>query len=597
MNRGPDCSYKNANTGKIIEKLFRSTLLVLIISTITTMMGTLIDGMIISKFLGSAAIAGMGIGGAYTNMITVLSAGIAAGTQNLIGGEIGKGKLKEANALLGLSAVMIITLSLAVMILTNAFPRPVSLIFGVSESMPEVQQAAMDYIQGFSFGLPAVFGVAVLTPVMQLDSDRKRAVHSVIVLSVANIAGDLLNIFVFKGGMLWMGITTSIAYWTGFAVLLLHFRRKEAALRIRFSPVCFRDSLRIFADGFPVAFMKLGTMLRTLVFNNISTLAGGAIGLAANTIIANLTAVLSCFPKGYGSSVLTIGGMLHGEEDRSGLKNLLRASFRTGSIISGAVMLLLLAAAPYIAMLYTSPSAEEYAMVVAGIRWYGLSMIPYSFSTILINYYHSTHRIHLANILNFSDTFLFMAVCALALFRQIGINAIWFAYFGGKILVLIFIFIIVSIHNRHPALRMDDYLLLRDDYDVPDEQKIDITVTTMEEVISLSERAEAFCLRNGIEERKSVMTGLFIEEMVGSVVTHGFNGKDDQYVDVRVICKGDEVTIRLRDNCDRFDVKEYYRTVSGSDVSSSLGISTVMRIARDVRYVNAMKLNCLIIRV
>ena len=72
-------------------------------------------------------------------------------------------------------------------------------------------------------------------------------------------------------------------------------------------------------------------MLRTVVFNNIAAMAGGTLGLAANTIVGNMTAVLSCFPKGYGSSVLTIGGMLHGEEDRGGLKNLLRASFRIQS--------------------------------------------------------------------------------------------------------------------------------------------------------------------------------------------------------------------------------------------------------------------------
>lgn len=99
MNRRSDSGFENVHTGRIIEKLFRSTLLVLIISTFTTMMGTLIDSMMISKFPGSAAIAGMGIGGEHTNMVTVLSAGIAAGTRNRISGEIGKGKLKEANAL------------------------------------------------------------------------------------------------------------------------------------------------------------------------------------------------------------------------------------------------------------------------------------------------------------------------------------------------------------------------------------------------------------------------------------------------------------------------------------------------------------------
>ena len=63
-------------------------------------------------------------------------------------------------------------------------------------------------MQAYAFGLLAMAMVTLLTPIMQLDNDRRRAVVSAVVLSLCDIAGDLLNVFVFDGGLWGMGIAT-----------------------------------------------------------------------------------------------------------------------------------------------------------------------------------------------------------------------------------------------------------------------------------------------------------------------------------------------------------------------------------------------------
>ena len=85
--------------------------------------------------------------------------------------------------------------------------------------------------------------------------------------------------------------------------------------------------------------------------------------------------------------------------------------------------------------------------------------------------------------------------------------------------------------------------------------------------------------------------------MVGNVVTHGFDDRSDRYVDVRIICKKEAVTVRIRDNCRKFNVKERYALINPNNRSTHLGLCMTMGMVRDVKYMNTLKLNCLIIQV
>ena len=58
-------------------------------------------------------------------------------------------------SLLSLSAVLVIVVSFATIAVTFAFLRPIAVFFGAQDSVPDVQQAAMDYIRGYVLGLPA----------------------------------------------------------------------------------------------------------------------------------------------------------------------------------------------------------------------------------------------------------------------------------------------------------------------------------------------------------------------------------------------------------------------------------------------------------
>lgn len=84
--------------------------------------------------------------------------------------------------------------------------------------------------------------------------------------------------------------------------------------------------------------------------------------------------------------------------------------------------------------------------------------------------------------------------------------------------------------------------------------------------------------------------------MSGNVVTHGFSDTGKKHaVDIRVVYKDNELTLRIRDNCKSFDPSEHAKSKDSEDVGN-IGIRLVYSIAKEVSYQNLLGMNMLTIK-
>ena len=82
--------------------------------------------------------------------------------------------------------------------------------------------------------------------------------------------------------------------------------------------------------------------------------------------------------------------------------------------------------------------------------------------------------------------------------------------------------------------------------------------------------------------------------MAGNVVTHGFSkDKKPHSVDVRVIHSGDNIILRIRDNCKEFNPSERAEINKIGEDGKNIGITIVYNISGDVTYQNLLGLNVL----
>ncbi len=141
-------------------------------------------------------------------------------------------------------------------------------------------------------------------------------------------------------------------------------------------------------------------------------------------------------------------------------------------------------------------------------------------------------------------------------------------------------------------------MVIPEDFGAPENERMDLSVRSMEEVVRVSERVQAFCLERGIDARRACLAGLSMEEMAGNIVSHGFaKDKKSHSVDVRVVHKDGDVILRIKDDCVPFDPSERRKLTENDDITKNIGIRMVYRIAQDIQYQSILGLNVLTIRI
>ncbi len=146
------------------------------------------------------------------------------------------------------------------------------------------------------------------------------------------------------------------------------------------------------------------------------------------------------------------------------------------------------------------------------------------------------------------------------------------------LLMLLYYVALVEIENRRLGTRrkglLNRILLQPDSFDVSEEDVLDITVTSMDEVVALSRAVWDFCDAHGCDPRRRFLLSLAVEEMAGNVIEHGFSqDRKHHSIDLRVISKGDDFILRIRDDCLIFDPVKQLELFSDDDPRTTWGFA------------------------
>lgn len=587
----------NKSNDYIIRKMFEKTLLIMILSTISATLGMLVDGIIIGNFLGVDAMAAYGMVSPAYLVMSFFGGVLSTGMQTICSECMGKGKMDEANGIFSLTCVLGFLASVLFAIVIVLLATPISMLLGTTGDTGYLLPQVRGYLIGIALGLPAMTITSCLQPVMQLDGDRGRAFISVLIMTAFNITGDLLNVFVFHGGMFGMAIATSLSYLVAVIVLVLHFFKKETSYRIHLKKIPWRNTMRVLATGLPSTAIRLYNTIRTLLLNKmLLTLAGGA-AVAAFSVQSNMNNLFGSIGTGVSMSALMIFGIPIGEEDKNSTKKLLKVSLLEGFLLVTAVAVVLFAVAPFFVNLYISDDPQAALLAVRSVRFFAVSMPINNLIQVFASYLQSSRNLTLSHIVNVCNELILIVPCAFILGQFIGTDGVWASFPVTKILVLLLLFVIVAVRNKKIPLSMDDYLFLPENFDVSEEQKMEVSAQNMEQIITMSEEARKFCQKRGVDAKRGFYLSLCIEEMGGNIIRHGFLDGKKHSIDLRLIHKDDNMILRIRDNCKAFSPKKWMEIHQMDDPASNIGIRMTYAIAKDVNYIYVMDMNTLIIKI
>lgn len=584
-------------SSRMIPKIMMSYAFTFMMIELADSASMVIDGLLVSRGLGPVSLAGIGLANPSFMIASLCSGVFAIGLQSSCSAAMGAGDRKKTEELFSGSCIVVAAIAAVVTVLGYALMHPLCLLFGADGSDPELYQALRDYLRGWFVGLPGFIGFTVLSPIVTLDGNKKCVTAATALQSILNIIGDILAMFVLKTGMFGVGFASGFGFDVAVILLILNFTRKRTSFHFRFSRLRFgmiKDIVRI---GMP-RLTKYGCkILSPLLINRTVMAIGGGAAMAAMSVknsIANFCLIAGC---GIAESVNLLSQVFYSEKDRKSLMNTARLALQADLAICSCFGLILYFAAGLLASIYMQRGTEEYGLTVTMLRCLALSLTLNGLNSSVLCYLQGTRKIIPAHVQTVSHRLAFLAISTFVLGKIFGINGLFAAVPVSEVLVFCFYLISARIIGRGKN-RVNALLMLPDDFGYAPEDSLEFSITTMQEVIGISEQIGSFCKNHGIDRKRAYYAALCLEELAGNVVEHGFRKDNKKHsCDVRVMIDGNDVLLRIRDDCPYFNLKERYEAMNQEDLAANVGIRLVYGIAKSVDYVNLLNTNTLIIRV
>ena len=577
----------------LIPSMFISTAIAMIFTSLAGYVAVLIDGIITSWAWGHQAYSAISLLVPFNGVILLISGGIAAGAQVVCSQAVGRGEKYKANSVFTVSIIAGIVSALLLVITCVLWPSELFKICGVTEnSHPEIYSHMAEYLKGYLPGILFMMLIQVAGPVIVLDGGKVLFTLSSFFFAGADIAGDLLNAYIFHGGTFGMGLATSASYLLQFLMLMTHFMKKNSYFRISLKGFESSQLTEMIKAASPVLVMKLTTALRDLAVNRINiSVALSAAAIAARGIQNDLNTVLFCIGIGLGNAICIMAGMFFGANDRRGMTRLFSCAMKMSVIVAGAMSVIAFFGAEEIAKCFTSDS-EVIDLAKFAIICMALGLIPDTLSVVFQRYLQGINERRLVNLIAFADRFFIPVAAAYVMGIYFGSKGIMASIAVGKIILIIFIAAVVFVHTG--SLR--NFMFLPENFGGNESDNIYASITSLDDVMSESTRAEKFCLNHGVSARNSKLMALFIEEAAGNIIVHGKAKRFHRLrADYRLSHSEGQICMTLRDFCGYFNPSEFYESHKDESAEKISGIKILINLADDVRYFSAFNCNNIMI--
>ena len=574
----------------MIRKLVRQMLTAQVFSALTVSLCLLIDSIMISRFLGEAAIAAYGLANPLLLSIGALGTLLAAGAQVVCSRALGRGSQEEANtgyaSSVAAAAVTSLVFAAAVILFRSFLAR----IMGAG-GRGELFEMTRDYLAGFSLGAPGSMGALVLIPFMQMAGQSNLLIAAVLAMTVTDVALDLLNVLVFNGGMFGMGLASALSYYAAVGVGLIYLLSRKSIFRFSWKAVKMRMITKLCASGIPAGVNMLSCVILIFIMNRLLKSLDGSMALAAYTVIMSIGNAANCITTGTGGVSLTLCGIFFHEEDRTALQETVRRLCVYSVLLGVGMGLLLLVCAPALIGLFISEPGRTQDMAVLGLRLFAAGMVPCCINNAMKFAWQGTGRPGLMELVSVLEGAVFPVLAAFILSRFMKTNGAWLAFAAGELLTLLAGGLLIRRISGKTPWKNGAFLLLPEDFGAKPGETLEADIASLADVTDAAKRAEAFCRKHGQDNRISSHIALCIEEMAGNVIQHGFQDGKPHHLSVLILNKRDRWVLRFRDDCRAFDPVHY----TPADTEEALGIRLVQGLAREAYYTYSINLNNLVL--
>jgi Na+-driven multidrug efflux pump/anti-sigma regulatory factor (Ser/Thr protein kinase) len=587
---------QTASDFKMLQGLCFRLLPIQVLLAMVGAINGIVSSLFASNFVGTDAMSAIGLYSPVGSILMAVNTMLMGGSQIICGKYMGRNEISGMQNVFSVN--ILISMLLSVVTALVLFAAGFLDLTGMFTSDAAVRVYFNQYLMGMAVGIvPQIIGQQ-LSGFLSLENKNKLTTFAGIAYVLTNLALDYLFIAVLRLEALGLALATSLGLWVFAGVQLLYYVRGKSVLRLSFRQIRWKESTEIVKIGAPGAFSSGYQALRGLIVNSLILTFVGTVGISAFTASNSFLGLFWAIPNGMLAVSRMLISVAVGEEDRESLQNVMRIMFfRYLPLMSAIALALIAAAVPMTRLYYQDTSDPVFMMTVWGFRIFPLSM---PFSIILMHfvcYAQVSDKKLMMHLLPVVDGVLGAAIPTALLIPFMGMISVYWANVINGIATTVIVVGYAWICNRRFPKNMSELMVIPSKFGVRQEDRLDITVRSMEEVVCVSRQVQNFCREKGVDRRRSYLAALMVEEMAGNIVSHGFRKDDKKHsVDLRIAYKNQDLILRIKDDCIPFDPSERQKIVDPEDITKNIGIRMVFSLAQDIQYQNILGMNALTIR-
>ncbi|MCM1541054.1 MAG: MATE family efflux transporter [Blautia sp.] len=342
-------------------KLILTFALPLMAGNVFQQLYTVVDTMVVGKYLGVGALAALGASDWMNWMMLGIVQGFAQGFAIRMAQEFGAEKYDSLRKVIGNSGILALLSSLALVVIGQLTARPVLTLL---QTPDDIMGNALLYLRIMFLGLPIVMAYNFFASVLRSLGDGQTPLHAMVVASFTNIGLDLLFVLVFHWGIAGAASATLIAQLVSGLFCLYHIRRIEI-LQMAASDFRMDGRLggKLMALGFPMAFQNciiaIGGMIVQFVVNGF-----GVLFIAGFTASNKLYGILEIAATSYGYAMITYVGQNLGAGKTKRIRQGMRSALVIAVVTSVAIAAVMLLFGRAILSWFISGTPEETAQTL-----------------------------------------------------------------------------------------------------------------------------------------------------------------------------------------------------------------------------------------
>ena len=576
---------KDSFTGKMFRRLWIPAMF----SSLGWALSDMADAVVVGQKLGTVGLAAIGLILPVYMINCMLAHGLGLGGSVRFSRLLAQGDTDGALAHFNGVFYLTLILSVSTAILGSLFIRPLLGLLGTRPSDGALYRATYDYLQILVASTPLFYISNIFNYYLRNDADQRRAGIGSVVGNLCDIALNITLVLGLNMGTRGAALSTTLGQIITICIYLPGFCGKKRTLR--FMRPCFsgiKSALTALKNGLATSVQYLYQMIFFLLCNNLLIRLGGEEAVAIFDVLQNTSYLILYLFEGTGRAMQPILSTYQGEHNRQGKRSVARLGFLSG-LAAGGILIAFVEIWPMgMCLLFGVSGAQTQALAMHALRLYGAAAFFAGVNILLCGYFQACENEKPSFVLEtLRGAVLLLPLTFVC--RGFGLRHFWLLFLLTEAGALI-LFLLISLTGRYHQAEIDPARVFQ------------ATISSnAKDVMDVSYALEAFCGKWGADKRQCMMATMTLEEIGMAILSHGFNGRTDGYIQLTAIMhENGELELHLRDDATRFDpfaMKTQRANAMGECDMDSMGVLVIKQRAKDFSYRHYQGFNSLIIKI